>query len=134
MSLDDEKIHLKMDKAWKCVLSQFGELIKNSYQTYGEGMAIFTLRDKVTNVSYPPQNQPTKSNADFYYSLAVSSLYSSIIQSLPSTEDLKIRYQPLRHVLVCMNIEVEGEVVPVSEVRIFDVETLAEIPYFKGLP
>lgn len=111
--------HRKLSRAWSCILTQYAKFLHTQYETHGPGMAIFVLRDRVTDGS----------NCEFNYAPKDSQLWSFLLEGCPNKEELSKKYIPDDHILVNINVE-EGEEL-VSDVRILTLLSLEDVPYFK---
>lgn len=111
----------KMELAWRCVMTQYSTFIQEQYQTHGPGLALFVLADRSSNGS----------NCEFNYVTKDSQNWNFLVNTLPSTKELFSIYDPQKHLMVVVTINLRGELV--SQVRLFLNDNLVEVLYFKDV-
>lgn len=123
---ENKLIQYRVEKAWKCILTQYQKMASDIASENGEGMCIFRF--------LPPrgvvQNE-SSFNCEFYWAEINSPPWKTMISGLgDEKEDLLKAYKPGENFMICIGVPLNNNADDyIQNIKLFDCVSSREVSW-----
>ena len=108
----------ELSRAWKCILEQYRNMIKEYTRKEGPGLHLFSMY---------PRTRKGLFNCQYVFVEQGNEMWKTILDSAPNGKEIEKKYDPYSMYAVSVHLENEDESETIGNIRLFQLNNDEEV-------